>query len=148
MTLLLFLLALWAPQQHDGHTAAADSPATLMPGLGRLRHPIATTNADAQRFFDQGLTLVYGFNHDEAVRAAVLQLDALHICANHYHVPALEASRTPDRALPSARRPESLVPAAGHLAHMPAHIYMRTGDYDGAVTSNARAAEVDRAYIK
>ena len=49
---------------------------------------------------------------------------------------------------PSAKRLETLVPAAGHLVHMPAHIYMRTGNYEGAVASNAKAAEVDRAYIK
>ncbi|HET6960761.1 MAG TPA: hypothetical protein VFI56_29440, partial [Vicinamibacterales bacterium] len=40
-----------------------------MPGLGRLHHPIATTSPDAQRFFDQGLTLIYAFNHEEAVRS-------------------------------------------------------------------------------
>ena len=83
---------------------------------------------------------------------AVLEVGAAprpeHIGANHYYIHAVEASRTPDRALPSAKRLETLVPAAGHLVHMPAHIYMRTGDYDGAVTSNAKAAEVDRAYIK
>ena len=79
---------------------------------------------------------------------SVLRRDAMHIGANHYYIHAVEASRTPDRALASARRLETLVPAAGHLVHMPAHIYMRTGDYQGAVTSNAKAAEVDRAYIK
>jgi tetratricopeptide (TPR) repeat protein len=72
----------------------------------------------------------------------------MHVGANHYYIHAVEASRTPDRALASAKRLETLVPAAGHLVHMPAHIYMRTGNYDGAVTSNAKAAEVDRAYIK
>jgi tetratricopeptide (TPR) repeat protein len=39
------------------------------------------------------------------------------------------------------------VPAAGHLVHMPAHTYMRTGNYTAAVTANARAADVDRKYI-
>ena len=69
MTGWLLLIAFWFPQQHDTHPPAAGKPATLMTGLGRLHHPIATQNVDAQRFFDQGLTLVYGFNHDEAVRA-------------------------------------------------------------------------------
>src|ERR1700704_5441874 len=64
---LLFIAA--DAQQHDAHAPAADRPAVLMSGLGDLHHPIATKNAEAQRFFDQGLTLVYGFNHDEAVRA-------------------------------------------------------------------------------
>ena len=68
MTTTLFLF-LFLAQQHDAHAPAAGKPATLMTGLGRLHHPIATRSAEAQRFFDQGLTLVYGFNHDEAVRA-------------------------------------------------------------------------------
>jgi tetratricopeptide (TPR) repeat protein len=283
MTLLLLLLALASPQQHDNHQPAAETPAALMAGLGRLHHPIATRNPEAQRFFDQGLTLVYGFNHEEAVRAfrraaeldpaapmphwgialalgpnindidvdeareraayeeaqraralaasappierayidalvkrysiepkadlkamavqykdamrdltrqypndldaatlyaeslmdlhpwllwsadgtptegteeivaaleSVLRRDTMHIGANHYYIHAVEASRTPGRALDSAKRLETLVPAAGHLVHMPAHIYMRTGNYEGAVTSNAKAAEVDREYIK
>jgi tetratricopeptide (TPR) repeat protein len=82
-----------------------------------------------------------------AVLESVLQRDRLHVGANHYYIHAVEASRTPDRALASAKRLDTLVPAAGHLVHMPAHIYMRTGDYDAAVASNAKAAEVDRKYI-
>src|SRR4051794_27557925 len=45
------------------------APATLLPGLGNLSHPVSTKNTDAQRFFNQGLTLVYGFNHEEAARS-------------------------------------------------------------------------------
>jgi len=40
--------------------------ATLMPGLGDVHHPVSTKNKQAQQFFDQGLKLIYGFNHDEA----------------------------------------------------------------------------------
>ena len=56
------------PQPHE-HASTTASPATLATGLGALHHAIATKNADAQRFFDQGLTYVYGFNHDEAIRS-------------------------------------------------------------------------------
>src|SRR5712664_89286 len=70
MTLVIALLLFMAGvQQHETHAPAADRPAVLMSGLGRLRHPISTKSAEAQQFFDQGLTLVYGFNHDEAVRS-------------------------------------------------------------------------------
>src|SRR5580765_662560 len=55
-------------QQHQ-HPATVAPPATLMAGLGRLHHAIATKNADAQRFFDQGFSYVYGFIHDEAIRS-------------------------------------------------------------------------------
>jgi len=280
LTILLLATAATEAQQHQ-HAAATAPPATLVAGMGRLHHAIATTNADAQRFFDQGLTYVYGFNHDEAIRSfrraaeldpsspmphwgialalgpninldvdperekaayeeaqkakallggapaierayvealavrysddpkadlkalavkykdamrnvvrrypddldaatlyaeslmdlnpwqlwsstgkpaegteeivtvleGVLRRDPQHIGANHYYIHAVEASKTPDRALQSAKRLDTLVPAAGHLVHMPAHIYMRTGDYLSAVASNAKAAEVDRAYI-
>jgi len=276
----LLVLSVWAVQgQHDhGNQPGA---AVLLPGLGRLHHPIATRSPEAQQFFDQGLTLVYGFNHDEAIKAfrraaeldpaspmphwgialalgpninldvdparekaayeaaararalsvrapanerayvdalvkrytadpnadlkvlavtykdamrdltsrypddldaatlyaeslmdlrpwqlwsndgqpaegtseivavleSVLRRDPMHVGANHYYIHAVEASPTPERALVSASRLETLVPAAGHLVHMPAHIYMRTGDYAAAVASNARAAQVDRDYI-
>jgi len=281
MTLLLLFSLLMTALQHDGHGAAA-KPATLVPGLGRLHHPIATRSAEAQQFFDQGLVFIYAFNHDEAIRSfrraaeldpaspmphwgialalgpninldvdpereaaaydeaqrasalardgaaperayvealvkrysndpkadlralavqykdamrelvraypddldaatlyaeslmdlrpwqlwlpdgtpaegtaeivaaleGVLRRDPSHIGANHYYIHAVEASRAPGRAGPSAQRLETLVPAAGHLVHMPAHIYMRTGNYRGAVDSNARAAEIDREYIR
>jgi tetratricopeptide (TPR) repeat protein len=268
-------------QQHS-HSGNEPKPATLLAGMGRLHHAVATKNPEAQKFFDQGLTFIYAFNHDEAIRSfrraadldpsspmpywgialalgpnindldvdpdrelvayeaaqkakalaarapanerayvealvrrysnkpnadlkalavdyknamrdlvrkypsdldaatlyaeslmdlhpwqlwtadgtptegteeivtvleSVLKRDAMHIGANHYYIHAVEASKTPDRALPSAQRLDTLVPAAGHLVHMPAHIYMRTGNYEGAVTANAKAAEVDRQYI-
>jgi hypothetical protein len=283
----LLMLALGAPAaahagaQHQHGAAPSSTPATLLEGLGSYHHPIATKNAEAQKFFDQGLTLVYGFNHNEAIRAfeqaarldpqspmphwgialalgeninspidperagraySELQqaqklaangsaverayVDALskrytnnpsadpkplaqayaaamkeliakypddldaatlyaesmmdlrpwalwtldgapaegtleivrvlegvlarnpdHPGANHYYIHAIEASAAPERALPSAARLETLVPAAGHLVHMPAHIYMRTGDYRAAAQRNEVAADVDRKYI-
>src|SRR5207244_10631734 len=71
-----------------------------------------------------------------------------HIGANHYYIHAVEASPHPERALEAARRLEALAPAAGHLVHMPAHVYFRCGDYRAAAESNERAAEADRAYIR
>ena len=255
--------------------------ATLMPGMGSLHHEIATKSEEAQKFFDQGLTFVYAFNHDEAIRSfkraaeldpdspmplwgvalalgpninldvdpdrekaaydavqaalrltsaappherayvsallmryssdpgadlkklavqykdamrdvtrafpddldaatlyaeslmdlhpwqlwridgspadgtlelvsvleSVLARDPKHIGANHYYIHAVEASITPERALDSAAKIAQLVPAAGHLVHMPAHIYMRTGNYAGAVTANEAALDADRTYI-
>jgi tetratricopeptide (TPR) repeat protein len=279
---LLLLLGRGTPvaAQHQ-HGAAHGAPATLLEGLGRHTHPIATKNAEAQKFFDQGLTLVYGFNHNEAIRAfeqaarldaqspmphwgialslgeninspidperagrayselqlaqklaangsdverayvaalskrytsnpsadpkplaqayaqamkelcakypddldaatlyaesmmdlrpwalwamdgtpaegtleivrvleGVLARNPDHPGANHYYIHAIEASAAPERALPSAARLETLVPSAGHLVHMPAHIYMRTGDYQAAAQRNEVAADVDRKYI-
>src|SRR5262249_49144442 len=44
-------------------------PAVLMEGLSDLHHPVSTKNGDAQKFFNQGLRLIYAFNHDEALRS-------------------------------------------------------------------------------
>src|SRR5205814_4966951 len=58
---------------HDHALAAAadapQPPAPLYDGLGKLHHSVSTTNAQAQKYFDQGLTLCYAFNHAEAIRA-------------------------------------------------------------------------------
>ena len=89
-------------------------------------------------------------NTEEIVRVleSVLARNPLHVGANHYYIHALEASPHPERALPSAHRLDTLVPQAGHLVHMPAHIYERTGFYAEAVKNNAEAATVDQAYAE
>lgn len=83
-----------------------------------------------------------------AVLESVLRRDPNHLGANHYYIHATEASLHPEWALPSARRLESLAPNAGHLVHMPAHTYIRVGDYSAAARSNAAASEVDQAYLR
>ena len=265
--------------QHHGDQVRA---ATLLSGLGNHHHPVSTRSPEAQRFFDQGLALIYAFNHDEAARSfrraaeldpalgmafwglalavgpnyneaqvdpervkaavdavgrarslaarapeaerayiealaarfspdpgadfkrlarayadamkelarrhpddldaqtlyadalmslrpwqlwgkdgrpaegteevvavleGVLRRDPEHLGANHLYIHAVEASPTPERALPSAGRLGRLAPKAGHLVHMPAHIYIRTGDYEAAARSNVEAAAADREYI-
>jgi len=255
-------------------------PAVLMQGLSHLHHPVSTKVAEAQQFFDQGLRLVYAFNHDEAARAfhraadldpqlamawwgvalavgpnynlpvdpehekiaveavdkaksldsaspqiekdyidtiakrfsheaspnyqqlnvgysnamldlsrkypddldaatlyadslmnlhpwklwkadgtpadgteeivavleSVLRRDPEHIGAMHLYIHAVEASPHPERALPYADRIAALAPAAGHLVHMPSHIYERTGNFNGARENNAAAAKADEDY--
>jgi len=269
--------------QHQHHESTNTKPTTMMSGLGNLHHPVTTTNPEAQKYFNQGLALIYAFNHEEAARsfkrataidpklamawwgyalavgpnynestidparmkaaveamqkaqslmataseierayigaltkrftldanpevkklgneysaamrdvyrqfpddlnAATLYADSLmnvqpwqlwardgqplgnteeivrilenvlrrdpnHIGANHLYIHAVEASRHPERGIPSAERLGKLAPAAGHLVHMPGHIYIRTGDYAKAAKVNIDAAAVDRAYIK
>ncbi|HKE10480.1 MAG TPA: hypothetical protein VKE73_02820 [Myxococcota bacterium] len=82
-----------------------------------------------------------------ATLESVLRRDPDHPGANHYYIHAVEASPSPERGLASAERLASLVPGAGHLVHMPSHIYMRIGRYDDAVVANQRAIAVDEAYI-
>ena len=280
-TLALLLACGVTAAQHQ-HAAAPAAEVRLLENLGEFHLPVKTSVPEAQRFFDQGLILVYGFNHDEAARAfrraaeldprmamaqwglalalgpnyndttipaermkaaheavqrglalaaggpahereylealskrfsteagadqkrlwlayrdamaelvrrypddaeaATLWADAAmvinawrlfdgagrpaegteqiistleavmrrapeHIGAHHLYIHAVEASQTPERGLLSADRLAALSPAAGHLVHMPAHIYMRTGDYGRAAESNEWAAKADQEYL-
>ncbi len=77
----------------------------------------------------------------------VLRRNPNHPGACHYYIHAVEASNTPERALPCARRLGSLIPGAGHLVHMPAHVYIRLGMYDEALRANIHAAHADETYI-
>ncbi|HEV7744473.1 MAG TPA: hypothetical protein VGO56_05730 [Pyrinomonadaceae bacterium] len=83
-----------------------------------------------------------------ATLESVLRRDPNHFGAIHYYIHAVEASQHPERALVWAPKLSTLVPAAGHLVHMPAHIYERTGDYYAAALSNKEAAKADEAYIQ
>ena len=87
---------------------------------------------------------------DEIVRTleSVLARNPEHPGANHYYIHAVEASNTPERALQSAQRLERLAPGAGHLVHMPGHVYWRTGQYADAARVNERAITVDEATIR
>ena len=277
--LTLLLCGVITAQDHPAHTPS--KPATLMPGLGDLHHPVSTKNPQAQQFFDQGLRLIYAFNHDEAARSfrraaeldpklamaywgiaeavgpnyndpasddrfieahnaiqkavdlssnaspaeqayiqamalrfpadpkadrrqaaeayhdamrgvakdfpddldaatlfaeagmnlhpwglwradgspeegtkeivatleSVMRREPNHLGAIHYYIHAVEASPSPERALAGANRLAQLAPGAGHIVHMPAHIYIRTGDYEAAMKTNQKAAQADQAYL-
>jgi tetratricopeptide (TPR) repeat protein len=71
-----------------------------------------------------------------------------HPGACHLYIHAVEASLDPIRALPCAERLAALMPGAGHLVHMPAHIYFRVGRYADAIAANHHAAEVDERFIR
>jgi len=279
---LTILLSLTIFARAQDHTMGTAKPVTMMTGLGDLHHPVSTKNAQAQEFFDQGLRLIYAFNHAEAARSfqraaeldpklaiaywgiaeavgpnyndpanedrfkqaheaiqkavdmignasdaergyilalakrfpadpksdrrkaaeeyrdamrevvknnpddldaatlfaesgmdlhpwglwhregtpeagteeivatleSVIKRDPNHLGALHYYIHTVEASNSPERALAGANRLASLAPAAGHIVHMPAHIYIRTGDYAAAAKTNEEAAAIDRAYIQ
>lgn len=84
----------------------------------------------------------------EARLEAVLRRDPNHPGANHYYIHVMEASPHPERALASAGRLPELMPAAGHLEHMPAHIMQRVGRYEEAAEANRRGVTADLAYLK
>jgi tetratricopeptide (TPR) repeat protein len=70
-----------------------------------------------------------------------------HAGAHHYYIHLYEASDKPERAEASADRLGALMPAAGHMVHMPAHIYIRTGRYADAAEANVRAIAADESYL-
>lgn len=82
------------------------------------------------------------------VLESVLKRDPNHLGANHYYIHAIEASNHPEYALMSAGRLRTMLPASGHILHMPAHIYLLVGDYHQAALLNEQAAKVDYEYIK
>src|SRR5262249_32877505 len=78
----------------------------------------------------------------------VLARNPNHPGALHLYIHAVEASTQPERAEAAADRLLPLMPGAGHMVHMPSHIYWRVGRYTDAVNSNAKAVLADRAYFK
>jgi tetratricopeptide (TPR) repeat protein len=114
--------------------------ATLFAEAGMNLHPWGLWHQDG--------TPEAGTDEIVATLESVMKRDPNHLGAIHYYIHSVEASNNPERALAGANKLAALAPGAGHIVHMPAHVYIRTGDYDAAVKTNEQAAEVDRVYIK
>jgi len=82
-----------------------------------------------------------------AALESVLKRDPNHIGAVHYYIHAVEASSAPERAEPYADKLAALSPGAGHLVHMPAHIYLRVGRYHDATLNNLKATDADKSFL-
>lgn len=76
-----------------------------------------------------------------------IAINPSHPLALHLHIHALEASQQPERAIASADRLGETVPGAGHLVHMPSHLFFRVGRYRDAIDANLKAVAVDEDYI-
>ena len=88
-----------------------------------------------------------GVAEAERTLEAVIRRWPDHPGANHYYIHAVESSRTPERAIPSAQRLMGITPAEGHMVHMPGHIWLVLGDWETAASVNERAVTVDRDYF-
>jgi tetratricopeptide (TPR) repeat protein len=77
----------------------------------------------------------------------VLKRYPAHVGALHYYVHAVEMSPHPERAVAAAERLRGMAPAAGHLEHMPAHIFQRVGRYEDAAEANRKGAAADVSYM-
>jgi len=89
-----------------------------------------------------------GTNDAIAALQRVLKKSPTHTGANHFLIHACEESPAPGRAILAANRLAALAPNAGHLVHMPSHLYLRIGRYHDATELNRKAIAVDRAYIE
>ena len=78
----------------------------------------------------------------------IMQTDLTNPGVLHLHIHLLESSLTPERALISADGLEATVPIAGHIVHMPSHIYVRVGQYDRAIESNVRSEQKDKEFAE
>tara|TARA_R110000868_G_scaffold145181_4_gene365262 strand:- start:40621 stop:42342 length:1722 start_codon:yes stop_codon:yes gene_type:complete len=77
-----------------------------------------------------------------------IAINPKHPGAHHFYIHVVETSFEPEKGLASSQLfDEDLVPGAGHLVHMPSHIYIRTGDYHKGTLSNIRAIAVDSSYV-
>ena len=83
-----------------------------------------------------------------SVLELALSKHPMHAGANHYYIHAIEASRHPDRGIAAAQRLKGMMPAAGHLEHMPAHIYQHVGQYEAAAAANRNGIAADLVYFE
>ncbi len=94
-----------------------------------------------------GRTLKGRLGEAAAALEGVLADDPDHPGAIHMYIHLTEASATPEKAEPYADRLAALMPAAGHVVHMPSHTYYRTGRYLDSLKTNIKAVEADEAYL-
>ncbi|HET9582247.1 MAG TPA: tetratricopeptide repeat protein [Gemmatimonadota bacterium] len=112
----------------------------------------ATVSADAR----MNLSPWFYWTHDGELRPGhdvtldrlerAIAADSTHPGACHLYIHAVEATE-PERAVPCAERLAGLMPGAGHIVHMPAHIYIRVGRYNDAIEANVHAVHTDETYI-
>ncbi|HEX4739869.1 MAG TPA: hypothetical protein VH353_00905 [Caulobacteraceae bacterium] len=108
----------------------------------------ALMNTNAWRLWNADGSPAPGTLEIVAILEGVLARAPDHPGANHYYVHAVEASPHPERALASAERLRTLMPAAGHIDHMPAHILHRVGRYEDSAAANRAGAKADIAYLQ
>jgi tetratricopeptide (TPR) repeat protein len=105
-------------------------------------------NVNAWRLWSADGKPADGTEEIVATLESVLQRDPRHPGANHYYIHAVEASPHPEKAIAAAERLGNMMPAAGHLVHMPAHILQRVGRYEDAAQANRSAALADGEYLR
>jgi tetratricopeptide (TPR) repeat protein len=137
--------------------ASLDSAYAQAMGTVAAKHP---DDPDAATLYAESLMILQPWNYwtvggepKGAIKEIIATLEGViarypdHPGACHYYIHAVEASVEPEKALPCAERLARLMPGAGHIVHMPAHVYMRIGRYDLAVEHNRHAVAQDLSFI-
>ena len=104
-------------------------------------------NTNAWKLWTSDGKAAPGTNEIVKTLESVLARDSSHPGANHYYVHATEASPHPEKAIAAAERLRGMMPAAGHLEHMPAHTMQRVGRYEDAAEANRKGAAADVIYL-
>ena len=99
-------------------------------------------------WYDKNGVAAPGIAEAETILQGVIRRWPQHPGANHLFIHAVESSPSPERAIASAQRLMGIVPWAGHMVHMPGHIWLLLGDWETAASLNERAAAVDREYFE
>jgi len=89
-----------------------------------------------------------GTSEAQGALETAMSLDHDHPGANHLYIHLMEASAQPELAMPSAQKLEATMPIAGHMVHMPGHIYLRVGEYEKVISANERSQAVDRQFAE
>jgi tetratricopeptide (TPR) repeat protein len=118
------------PADDDAQTLAADAMMNLRPW----------------NYWERNGTPQPGTPDLVAMLERVTARNPKHPGACHLYIHAVEAA-TPEKAVPCAERLAALMPGAGHLVHMPGHIYIRVGRYADAIEANEHAVHADESYI-
>jgi tetratricopeptide (TPR) repeat protein len=113
----------------------------------QVLHAEALMDLNPWKLWNPDGTPAAGTEHIVAILESVVERNPQHPGANHYYIHAVEASQHPEKAVLSAERLPALIPNAGHIVHMPAHIFQRVGRYAEASEANRRAAKVDLEYM-
>jgi tetratricopeptide (TPR) repeat protein len=153
--LIAALATRYAAEPPDDRSALDAAYAEAM-GEVQARFP---DDVDIQVLLAEALMDLYPWNYwtpDGQPREHTLRIQSLlegalaanpnHVGANHYYIHAMEEF-FPEKAVPAADRLGDLAPDAGHLVHMPSHIFWRVGRYDDALEINQRAAEADENFF-
>ena len=130
-----FMASLWEKYPEDPDVGTLYADAMMVKNPWRLYKP---DNTPAR---DETLTIVKTLE-------SVFEIEPHHPGANHLYIHAVESSANKARAIPAADRLSTAVPAAGHLVHMPSHLYVQVGMWDRAVEQNVLAMQADREFLE